>query len=132
MLNDLFLVQCNHIPTRISNGVANMLDLIMTRTPQLISNIEVLPDHFDSDHSPVAFDIKMQSGRSHESAPKQVHNYKKANLTEPNELLRYLPWNCAFLEEDVDCCANKVKGLLLAAADMCIPLFSVKRRGNPP
>ena len=58
MINDRFLVQCNHIPTRISNGTANILDLILT-TPQFISNIEVQPDHFDSDHLPVAFDVKM-------------------------------------------------------------------------
>lgn len=125
-------MQCNHISTRISNGTANILDLILTRTPQLIGSIEVLPDHFESDYLPVAFDIKIQSGRSHESAPRQVYSYKKANFTELNELLRYVPWNCAFLEEDVDCCADKVKDLFLAAADMCIPLFTVKRRTNPP
>ena len=32
----------------------------------------------------------------------------------------------------MDCCADKVKDLLLAAADMCIPIFTVKRRTNPP
>ena len=107
----------------------NVLDLILTRTPQWISNIEVLPDHFDSDHLPVVFDIKMRSERSHESAPRQVYNYKKANFTELNELLRYVRWNRAFLQEDV---ADTVKYLLLAAADLCIPLFTVKRRTNPP
>ena len=95
-------MQCNYNPTRIAHGTANILDLILTRTPELISNIEVLPEHFDSDHLPVAFDIKMQSGRSHKSAPRQVYNYKKANFTELNELLGYVPWNCAFLEDDVD------------------------------
>ena len=132
LLNDHFLVQCNFNPTRIAHGTANILDLILTRTPDLISNIEVLPEHFDSDHLPVAFDIKMRSGRSHKSAPRQVYNYKKANFTELNELLGYVPWNCAFLEDDVDGCADKVKDLLLAAADMCVPLFTVKRRTNPP
>ena len=65
MLNDHFLVQCNHILTRILNGSANVLDLILTRTPEFITNIEVLPDHFDSDHLPVAFDIKIHCGRPH-------------------------------------------------------------------
>ena len=58
MLNDHFLAQCNHLPTRILNGSANVLDLILTRTPEFISNIEVLPNHFDSDHLPVALDSK--------------------------------------------------------------------------
>ena len=132
MLNDHFLVQCNHIPTRSSNGIANILDLILTRTPQSISNIEVFPDHFDSDHLPVAFNIRLQSGRPHNSAPRRVYNYKKANFTELIELLTYVPWNCAFLEDDVDCCADNVKDLLLTAADMCIPHFKLKRKTNPP
>ena len=132
MLSDQFLVQCNQIPTGICNGTANILDLILTRTPQSISNIEVLPDHFDSDHLPVAFNISLQSGRPHNSAPRRVYNYKKANFTELIELLTYVPWNCAFLEDDVDCCADNVKDLLLTAADMCIPHFTVKRKTNPP
>ena len=32
----------------------------------------------------------------------------------------------------MDICADKVRDLLLAAADMCIPQFTVKRRTNPP
>ena len=32
----------------------------------------------------------------------------------------------------MDGCADKVKDLLLAAADMCVHLFTVKRRTNPP
>ena len=59
LLNDHFLVQCNYNPTRIAHGTANILDLILTRTPELISNIEVLPEHFDSDHLLVAFDINV-------------------------------------------------------------------------
>ena len=110
---------------------ASELDLILTRTPEFISNIEVLPDHFDSDHLLVAFDIKMRSERPHQSAPRQVYNFKKTNFSELNELLSYVPWCCAFLEDDVDICVDKVRVLLLAAADMCIPQFTVKG-GKPP
>lgn len=97
MLHDHFLVQCNHSPTRISNGTANTFDLILTRTPQSISNIEVLLDHFDSDHLPVAFTISIQSARSHESTPGQVYNYKKANFTELNELFKTCSMELCFL-----------------------------------
>lgn len=132
MLNDHFLVLCNLIPTRILNGSANVLDLILTRTPEFISNIVVLPDHFDSDHLPVAFDIKMHCGRPHQSTPRQVYDFKKANFSALNELLSYVPWSCAFLEDDVDICADRVRDPLLAAADICIPQFTVKRWTNPP
>jgi len=72
---------------RIDSSVHyNYIYLILTRTPEFISNIEVLPDHFDSDHWPVAFVIKMHSGRPHQSAPRLVYNFKKANFPELNEL----------------------------------------------
>ena len=36
------------------------------------------------------------------------------------------------MEEDVDICTERVNDLLLAAADMCIPTFTVKKKTNPP
>ena len=60
------------------------------------------------------------------------YNFKKADFTALNELLKCIPWNCAFLEEDVDICTERVNDLLLAAADMCIPTFTVKKKTNPP
>ena len=37
----------------------NRLDLILTKTPDLVSDVEVLTDHFNSDHFPVGFNIKL-------------------------------------------------------------------------
>ena len=59
-------------------------------------------------------------------------NGRKAEFNALNELLKYIPWNCAFLEEDVDICTERVNDLLLAAADMCTPTFTVKKKTNPP
>ena len=53
-------------------------------------------------------------------------------ITTLNELLKYIPGNCTFLEEDVDICTERVNDLLLAAADMCMPTFTVKKKTNPP
>lgn len=40
------------------------------------------------------------------------------NFTEVNELLKqYIPWNRAFLEEDVDICTERVNDLLLDAVN---------------
>jgi len=41
-----------------------------------------------------------------------------------------IPWNCAFLEEDVDICTEGVNDLLLAAADICIPAFQRRIQGE--
>ena len=62
MLNDHFLVQCNFNPTRMLNATdGNILDLILTKTPDLVSDVEVMTDHFNSDHFPVSFNIKLLS-----------------------------------------------------------------------
>ena len=37
-----------------------------------------------------------------------------------------MPWNCAFLEEDVDICTERVNDLLLTY------FFTVKKKINPP
>ena len=128
MLNDHFLVQCNFNPTRMLNETdGNILDLILTKTPDLVSDVEVLTDHFNSDHFPVSFNIKLISGRPRKSVSRKNYNFKKADFTALNELLKYIPWNCVFLEEEVDTCTERVNDLLLAAADMCIPTFTVKK-----
>ena len=72
------------------------------------------------------------SGRPRKAIPRKVYNFKKASLTELNELLSHIPLECAFLEEDVDTCTERVNDLLLAAADMCIPTFTVRKKSNPP
>ena len=51
------------------------------------------------------------------------------NFTEQNELLKHIPWNRAFLEEDVDICNERVNDLLLDAA-MCIPGFTDNKKIN--
>ena len=41
----------------LNEADGNILDLILTKTPELVSNVEVLTDHFNSDHFPVSFNI---------------------------------------------------------------------------
>ena len=98
----------------------------------MVSDVEVLTDHINSDLFPVSFNIKLLSGGPRKSVSRKNYNFKNADLTALNELLKYIPWNCAFLEEDVDICTERVNDLLLAAADMCIPTFTVKKKTNPP
>ena len=41
------------------------------------------------------------------------------NFTELNELLKHIPWNRAFLEEDVDICTERVHDFILLDAANC-------------
>ena len=83
-INDYFLVQCNFNPSRMPNETDGNI-------------LEVLTDHFNSDHFPVSFNIKHLSGRPRKSVSRKNYNCKKADFTALNELLKYTPWNCAFL-----------------------------------
>ena len=81
MLNDHFLVQCNFNPTRMLNETDdNILDLVLTKTPDLVSDVEVLTDHFNSDHFPVSFNIKLLSGRPRKSVSRKNYNFKKVDF----------------------------------------------------
>lgn len=91
IVNDHFLSQCNFAPTRTVNGTANILDLILTTSPSLISNTQVIQDGFVSDHHPVLFDIKLQRGHSCKSSPRQVYHFKKANLKDLHEFFHWIP-----------------------------------------
>lgn len=53
------------------------------------------------------------------------------NFTQLNEFLKHIPWNRAFLEEDMDICTERVNDLLPDAA-MCIPAFTDKKKIYPP
>ena len=72
MFNHHFLVQCHINPTRMLNETdGNILDSILTKTPDLVTDVEVLTDHFNSDHFPVSFNIKVLSGRPRKSVSRK-------------------------------------------------------------
>ena len=50
------------------------------------------------------------------------------NFTELNELLKHIPWNRAFLEEDVDICNERVNDLLLDAAICAFQPLQITRK----
>ena len=67
--------------TRMLNKTdGNILDLILTKTPDLVSNVEVLADHFNSDHFPVTFKMKFLSGRPRTSVPRKSTTLKRQTL----------------------------------------------------
>ena len=92
MLNHHFLVQCHFNQTRMLNETdGNILDSILTKTPDLVSDVEVLTDHFNSDHFPVSFNIKVLSGHPRKSVSRKNYNFKKVDFTALHELLKYIP-----------------------------------------
>lgn len=71
-------------PTRTTQTTANILDLVLTSTPDLISGISYLPGL--SDHSLLSFHIDIPRPKAATST-KIIRNYKKANFEAINNQL---------------------------------------------
>ena len=94
MLNDVFLTQVNTEPTRNDN----ILDLILTNSPDLIPELSVIESLVDWDHCSVLFKIK--TGNKGKSTGKRlVFNYKKVDWDELKRTLSYVPWHVAMLKK---------------------------------
>lgn len=84
MLSTFSLTQLVTLPTRVSSHSANTLDLILTSTPDLASDITCLPDI--SDHSLLTFCINAPF-RTNSKKGKIIRNYRKANFEAINDEL---------------------------------------------
>ena len=73
-VDDYFLQQMVFEPTRSEN----ILDLILTNTPECLMNITVCEGLGNSDHSSIEFDWKLKPGRL-KQAPRFVYNYRTAD-----------------------------------------------------
>ena len=74
------LSQLVHSPTHLKG---NILDLILTNSDELISNVEVIPPHhsLSSDHYIISFQLSLLKSVTPRQKPRYVFNFPKANLT---------------------------------------------------
>ena len=109
----------------------NILDLVLSSTPDLITDLRVQEDLMDSDHSCVIFNININLKSSH-ALPKVVLNFKKANLEELKRTLNYVPWHVAMLDDDLDLNIMKWEDLFWAAVKEFVPTKRIKDKQTPP
>jgi hypothetical protein len=83
LISDFGLTQLVSAPT---HKKGNILDLILTDTPEIFSDVKVLPFMFDSDHFPIVARINLRLSRSSGSR-RSVLDYKNADY---NGLSEYL------------------------------------------
>lgn len=94
-LTDLAFEQVNTIP---SNARGNMLDLVFTNQPELITPIDECTGSFNTDHTLLKFGIKAIT-RSEQRQSQSVLNFKRANFDAIRNALEQIP-----LKEIVDDC----------------------------
>ena len=58
----------------------------------------------------------------------RLFNFKKADFGSFRDVLSSIPWDCCFLDGDVEEAWTKFKDLFFIAADQCIPSFTLKRK----
>ena len=124
IVHNNFLTKLVKSPTRENN----ILDLVLVTSPDIVENVSDGAPF--SDHNSITFSTigspyeRLESNKPH-------YSFAKADWTKLRELLTYLPWHCAFLEEDIN---NWIawSDLLFTAIDEFIPKRSKSKRRHAP
>ena len=85
-----------HEPTRD----CNTLDLILSTSKDLVSNVNVGPVFSSSDHQIITFNLKMKEIKVKDSKEK-VSNYQRANFIRMRTILEDTDWS-ELSESDID------------------------------
>ena len=119
IINDSFLLQINHAPTRITNNTSNILDLVFTNQPERIFDISTFESQISTDHLGVQFKIKITVKR--ERISRFVYNFKKADLQGLKQCLSFTQLDMGFDENDIDQSWESWHDLFLNTVDSYVP-----------
>ena len=125
ILADNFLTQMVLQPTRENN----ILDLVLTNNIDLVVDVEV--GEPISDHNIITFRVNVNPYRI-QSSKKEFYNFDKANWSDLNELFNNIPWDCAFISNDINDIWNSWVDLYNTAVDHCISKKHTKKNRRAP
>ena len=127
LLSDLLLDRSlTQLVTQPTRG-KNILDLLLTNSPDMISQVDVVSGIPGSDHDAIQFLARfVKPTLVRQNRP--VYNFRKADFDRFRDLLSKIPWNSCFLTDNVDDVWISFKDLLFTAADQCIPKLLLSRR----
>ena len=103
-------------PTRENN----ILDLLLTTTENLVSEVKVGPVFSSSDHRLITFNIKVKENKVNASKEK-VPDYQKANFTRLRSILHNFDWSELSKETDIDKMWKAFTTKLNNAVELCVP-----------
>lgn len=103
---DNFLTQHVFMPTRGEN----ILDLVFSSEPDLVSNVQVINGLADSDHCMLLYNMHMKSAENMVS--KIVFDYNKGDFESFKQELQKIDW-CSLFQGDVLSCWSIFKTILL-------------------
>ena len=131
MLNDHFLCQLNHTPTRCNN----VLDLVITSVPNHIRLTEILPPEQSSvftDHNAISFDFTAFIKAPRKSV-RTVYDYAKGDLNGLRDALKSTDLSSLISDSDnIDNDWQRWKNTFLSIVSAFIPRKVIKGRNPLP
>ena len=94
ILLDNFLTQMVLQPTR----AGNILNVVLSNSTDIIQDVQV--GEPISDHNVVTFNANVYPYRR-KHTKKEFYSFKKADWEQLNTLFEIIPWDCAFLSQDI-------------------------------
>ncbi|ORD93263.1 RTJK, partial [Enterospora canceri] len=119
-----------HEPTRD----LNTLDLILSTSKDLVSNVNVGPVFSSSDHRIITFNLRMKEIKVNDSK-ERVPNYQRANFTRMRIILEDTDWSelLSESESDIDKSWEAFTTKLNEAISVCVPYrYRRSARKNKP
>ena len=109
----------------------NILDLVLSTAPDLLFDLSVNEGLGSSDHSSIEFKLRLKILRPKQS-PTIVYNFGSANWNNLRDDFSNIPWNTAFLMDDINDVWDAWKDLFMEAVERNIPTKSLKHKRNAP
>ena len=109
----------------------NILDLVLSTAPDLLFDLGVNEGLGNSDHNSIEFNMKLKILRPKQS-PRIVYDFGSANWNDFQDDFSNIPWNTAFLVDDMNDVWDAWKALFLEAVERNIPTKSLKHKRNVP
>lgn len=103
----------------------------MTSTPDLVTDLSLSAGFLHSDHLSISFSISIKP-TCFRATPKEILNFKKADLDELRKTLSYIPWHVAMLDDDINMNVIKWEDLFWAAVNEFVPRKRVRDKQTPP
>jgi len=119
-IEDCFYTQHVLSPTRGSS----ILDIALSRDPELVSNDNVLHSLDNSDHNTISFTV--HSRGDYGIISKMVRDFKRGKFDQINNVLSSIDWD-TFLTGTAERCCGRFTDLLLQMVDKYIPLKAVSK-----
>ena len=115
-LQDSALHQHVNNPTR----GANILDIILTTSENLVNNVVVEPEFSSSDHRIVTFDIKISEDKVNESNEK-IPDFRRADFNKLRSLLANVNWNESLTSHNIEESWKLFTDILDSTVKSCVP-----------